>query len=388
MAVAQGLGAGDTERVRRVIHTAIPTAMLCGLLLTVVGIVGSRQFLIWMDTPEEVLELSTLYLRIYFAGIIPILLYNFGASILRAAGDTQTPLIFLTLAGVLNVLTNIFLVTVFKLTVDGVAIATVFSQTVACILVIVELHKRKDAWHLRFRQFHIYKKALLEILRVGLPAGLQSSLFSISNVIIQSSVNTFGEIALPGNTASANIEGFVWVSMNAFHQAAMNFAGQNLGAKKYDNITRILRICLISVTVTGLVLGLIVNILGRPLLSIYLTDAPQLAYDTGLERLRTVVTLYFLCGIMDVMTGTLRGLGCSIPPMLITVIGVCGTRLLWIFTAFQLPEFHTMMSLMLTYPVSWFLTFLAEVVCFVIVWKKIRPPDRSPDTPSESPATS
>ena len=383
VAVAHGIGAEDNESVHRVIHTAIPTALISGAVLTVVGILASRQFLIWMGTPDEALELSAVYLRIYFAGIIPILLYNYGASILRASGDTRSPLIFLSIAGVLNVLINILLVTAFKMNVDGVALATVISQTAACALVLSELHRRRDACRLQFRKLRIYKKSLLEMLRIGLPAGLQGSLFSISNVIIQSSVNSFGPFVLNGNTASASIEGFVWVSMNAFHQAAMNFTSQNLGAKKYRNVVRIMKICLISVTVTGLVLGTVVNLLGRPLLSLYLTDASQLTYDAGLERMRMVVTLYFLCGIMDTMTGTLRGLGVSISPMLITVLGVCGSRLLWIFTAFQLPEFHSMTWLMVTYPVSWFLTFLAEVVCFLIVWKRIRPPGLPPDGPQD-----
>lgn len=377
VSIAQCIGAKDDEGVHKTLHTAIPTAFIGGIILTAVGVLGARTFLGWMQTPPEVIDLSTTYLKIYFSGIIPILLYNYGSSILRAAGDTKSPLVFLTIAGVLNVGVNLLFVLQFGMDVDGVAWATVLSQTVACVLVLIRLSRRKDACRLQWKKLRIYPAYFARILRVGLPAGLQGSLFSISNVIIQSSVNSFGDIVLSGNTASANLEGFVWVSMNAFHQSVMNFIGQNRGAKKYDNIKKILVICLLCVSVTGLVLGVTVNLLSRPLLSIYLTDAPELAYRSGQDRLLLVCLPYFLCGIMDVMTGALRGLGCSTPPMLITVLGVCGSRLLYIYTLFRLEPFHNLRSLMFTYPMSWLLTFLAELICFIFVWRKMKRNEQS-----------
>ncbi|MBQ7727351.1 MAG: MATE family efflux transporter [Clostridia bacterium] len=393
VAIAQGYGAKNDEDIHKTLHTAIPTAFIAGIFLTVVGILGARSFLTWMDTPEEVIDLSTTYLRIYFSGIIPILLYNYGSAILRAAGDTRSPLIFLTIAGILNVFINLLFVLQFGMDVDGVAWATVISQTLACILVLIELARRKDACRLQFTRLRFSKKHFLRILRVGLPAGLQGSLFSISNVMIQSSVNSFGTVVLSGSTAAANIEGFVWVSMNAFHQSAMNFIGQNRGAKKYDNIKKVLRICLISVSVAGIALGVICRLNAHALLSIYLTDAPEEAYQAGIDRMSFVCLPYFLCGIMDVMTGSLRGMGCSTPPMFITVLGVCGSRLLWIFTLFQLPEFHSLSWLMFSYPLSWSLTFFAELICFTIVWriaqkKEMRDIGPPPDEPSAVSETS
>ena len=388
VAVARAYGAKDDEAIHKTVHTAIPTAFFAGVFLTLVGTLGARTFLSWMGTPDETIELSTTYLTIYFSGIIPILLYNYGASILRAAGDTKSPLLFLTIAGVLNVFVNLLFVLDFGMDVDGVAWATVISQTVSCVLVLVALCRRKDACKLQLRKCRIHKKYFIRILRVGLPAGLQGSLFSISNVIIQSSINSFGEIVLNGSTASANIEGFVWVSMNAFHQSAMNFIGQNLGAKKYDNIKKVLRICLISVTVTGVVLAIFCNVFAHQLLSIYLTDASEETYQAAIDRLHFVCLPYFLCGIMDVMTGSLRGMGCSTPPMFISVLGVCGSRILWIYTIFRIDAFHTVSGLMFSYPLSWLITFIAEFICFMIVWKKLvrKDPEEPPpirDVPEE-----
>jgi putative MATE family efflux protein len=365
--MAHCLGSNDEEAVSRTVHTAIPAAAVSGLLLTVVGVCCSRVFLIWMGTPENILPLSTLYMQIYFGGMVFNMVYNFAASILRAAGDTQSPLKFLTIAGVANVVLNLIFVRVFHMNVEGVALATVISQAVSAVLVVRELMIRTDACRLEWKKMHIYKPQLLRMVRIGLPAGIQGSMFSISNVMIQSSVNSFGNVVMSGNTAAGNIEGFVYTAMNAFHQTAVNFTGQNVGARQYDRVKRILWTSLASVGVTGLGLGLLMYALGPQLLRIYITDAPE-AIGYGLIRMKYICAVYFLCGLMDVTTGSLRGLGVSLAPMIISVLGVCGIRLLWIYTVFAV--YHTPDCLYLSYAVSWIATFLAQFVAFWWAYRK------------------
>ncbi len=369
--VAQAIGARNDGAIHQTVHTAIPAALIGGVILTVVGIVFSPQMLKLMDTPAEIIDLSSLYLRIYFAGIIPMLLYNFGASILRAAGDTRSPLIFLSIAGVVNVLLNLVFVTVFRMSVAGVALATTISQTMSCVLVVRALMRRPDACRLVFAKLRIYPSTLAKIVRIGLPAGIQGSLFSISNVLIQSSINSFGTLAVSGSTAASNIEGFVYVGMNSFHQTAMNFTGQNMGAGRYENLGKIMRICLLCVLIVGVTLGGLCYLFAEPLLSIYLTDEPA-AIVHGITRMSYVCVVYFLCGLMDVMSGVLRGMGSSVAPMLVTVIGVCGMRLAWIYSVFQMEQFHTLDCLFLSYPISWLLTFAALLCCFFAVRRRLR----------------
>ena len=365
--MAHCLGSNDDEAVSRTVHTAIPAAAVCGLLLTVVGVCCSRVFLIWMGTPENILPLSTLYMQIYFGGMVFNMVYNFAASILRAAGDTQSPLKFLTIAGVVNVVLNLIFVHAFHMNVEGVALATVISQAVSAVLVVRELMIRTDACRLEWKKMHIYKPQLLRMVRIGLPAGIQGSMFSISNVMIQSSVNSFGNVVMSGNTAAGNIEGFVYTAMNAFHQTAVNYTGQNVGARQYDRVKRILWTSLASVGVTGLGLGLLMYALGPQLLRIYITDAPE-AIGYGLIRMKYICAVYFFCGLMDVTTGSLRGLGVSLAPMIISVLGVCGIRLLWIYTVFAV--YHTPDCLYLSYAVSWIATFLAQFVAFWWAYRK------------------
>ena len=365
--MAHCLGSNDDEAVSRTVHTAIPAAAISGLLLTVVGVCCSRVFLIWMGTPENILPLSTLYMQIYFGGMVFNMVYNFAASILRAAGDTQSPLKFLTIAGVVNVVLNLIFVHAFHMNVEGVALATVISQAVSAVLVVRELMIRPDACRLEWKKMHIYKPQLLRMVRIGLPAGIQGSMFSISNVMIQSSVNSFGNVVMSGNTAAGNIEGFVYTAMNAFHQTAVNYTGQNVGARQYDRVKRILWTSLASVGVTGLGLGLLMYALGPQLLRIYITDAPE-AIGYGLIRMKYICAVYFLCGLMDVTTGSLRGLGVSLAPMIISVLGVCGIRLLWIYTVFAV--YHTPDCLYLSYAVSWIATFLAQFVAFWWAYRK------------------
>ena len=367
--VAHSMGAREEEAVHRTVHTAVPLALTGGAALSVVGIVFSEDLLIMMGIPETVLPLSTLYMRIYFGGMVFNMVYNFVASILRAAGDTKSPLTFLTVAGVLNVGLNVIFVTVLHMNVAGVALATTISQAVSAILVTVTLMRRKDGCRLYLKKMRFYKVQLLKMIRIGLPAGLQSSLFSISNVIIQSSINSFGEIVMSGNASAGNLDGFIYVVMSAFHQTAVNFVGQNVGARKYDRVKKTLYLCLASVTVAGLGVGLLMYAFAPQLLSIYITDSPE-AIASGMIRLTVLCLTYFFCGLMDTSTGALRGMGASVTPMVITVLGVCGIRLGWIFTIFQIPQFHTPFWLYASYPVSWLATFAAQFFAFKKLYKK------------------
>jgi len=367
--VAQAKGGKNDTEVYRTVHTALPVALIGGVLLTIVGVCFSETFLQWMGTPDNVLELSAVYMEIYFGGIIFSLIYNFSASILRAVGDTRGPLIYLTIAGVVNVLLNIVFVRFFDMNVAGVALATVISQAVAAVLVILALMHRPDACRLYFGKLHIYKKQLLRILRIGLPAGIQGSLFSISNVMIQSSINSFGDVVMSGYAAAGNIEGFVWVTMNAFQQTAVNFVGQNCGARQYQRVKKILWICLGSVAMVGLMAGVAAYAAGPALLSIYITDSPQ-AIALGVERMIYICIPYFIYGMLDVTTGALRGIGASVSPMIICVLGICGLRILWIATIFQVPEYHTPQCLLLSYPVSWILTFLVQISVFLVLFRR------------------
>lgn len=368
--VAQALGANDWKAVRSTIHTAIPLALGSGVVLTVVGVILAKPLLALMGTPDDVINLSAVYMQIYFCGMTSSMLYNYGSAILRAAGDTKGPLYYLTIAGVVNVVLNFIFVTVFHMDVAGVALATAISQTLSAVLVIWALMKRDDACHFDIKAMKIEKAPLLKMMRIGVPAGIQGSLFSISNVIIQSSINSFGSVAMSGNAAAGNIEGFVYVTMNAFHQTALNFAGQNYGAKKYRRLLRICGVSLGCVCVAGIVAGGLGYTFARPLLGIYITDSLE-AIEYGVIRMGFVCLPYFLCGIMDVMTGLLRGMGSSIAPMLITVLGVCGLRIVWIYTVFRIPAYHSLQSLYFSYPLSWLATFLVQITVFFVLYRKL-----------------
>ena len=367
--VAHGVGSREDEVVHRTVHTALPMALVSGLVITVLGIFLSETLLTMMGTPENVLALSSVYMKIYFAGITFTMVYNFAASILRAVGDTRSPLIFLTIAGVINVVLNLIFVLLFHMNVAGVALATTASQAFSAVAMVIVLMKRTDAARLQLGKMRLYKIQLMKMLRIGLPAGVQSSLFSISNVLIQSSVNSFGDILMSGNAAAQNIEGFLYVSMNSFHQTAVNFIGQNVGAKQYGRVKKIVWICLGCVAVVGLGMGTLICAFGENLLSIYITDSAE-AISWGLVRLSIIAQFYFICGLMDVSTGALRGMGASVSPMIISVLGVCGIRIGWIMTIFQLPRFHTPQSLYFSYIISWSLTFLIQMYAFFKIYRK------------------
>ena len=367
---AKSFGARDREELHRVVHTSILLSILSGVLLAVVGFFGARTILTWMQTPDNVLGLAALYLRIYFLGMPATMVYNFGAALLRAEGDTQRPLYFLSLAGVVNIVLNLFFVIVCHLDVAGVAIATVISQCISAALVLRCMTKDTGPLHLDLRKLRIHSRTMGKILQVGLPAGFQGILFSLSNVVIQSSVNTFGEVIMAGNSAAANIEQFVYVSMNAMYQATISFVSQNYGAGNYHRIRKIVIRAQICVLVVGLVLGNLATLFGRELLAIYTTSPAVI--DAGLIRMRIVCTTYAVCGMMDVMVGGLRGIGYSVMPMLVSLVGACGLRLLWIATIFQLPQFHTIQMLYWSYPVSWTITVAVHVLCFLWALKRVK----------------
>jgi len=367
--VAQRLGARDDKTVHKLVHTAIPAAIIFGALLTVVGIIFSGTFLRLMGTPENVLPLSTIYMQIIFGGMIFSMLYNYAAAILRAAGDSRTPLTALTIAGVVNVVLNVIFVTVLNMNVAGVALATIISQAVSALLVTKALMLRTDACRLMLRSMKIYFHELSLIAKIGLPAGIQSSLFGISNVLIQSSVNSFGDVFMSGNAAAGNIEGFVYAFGGAFYQTAMNFIGQNEGAKQYKRMYKILAVCCGCAASIGLTIGILAVAFDEQLVSIYITDSPEAVY-WGTVRLLYMCIPYFVGALMDISTGALRGIGESMVPMIISIICVCGFRILWISTIFSMPQFHTPQVLYLSYAISWTLTFAIQGSVFLIKLRK------------------
>lgn len=365
---ARHFGAKQDDKLSQTVHTSMVISVISGLILTIVGIVFAKDLLELMDTPTELLDLAALYLRIYFGGMVANLIYNFGSALLRAVGDTKRPMIYLTIAGVVNVLLNLLFVIVFKLDVAGVAIATVISQCISAFLVVRCLMKETGGIRLELRKLAINRRELIEIAKVGLPAGFQGCIFSLSNVIIQSSVNGFGRIVVSGNSAALNLEGFVYVSMNAFHHATLSFMSQNYGAGRTDRMKKILLSGIACVTVTGAVLGGLEVIFGNRLLYIYTSNPDVVA--AGQIRLLYICTLYFTCGLMDVMVGAMRGLGYSVMPMIVSLAGVCGVRLIWIATVFTMPEYHMVESVYVAYPISWIVTFLIHFACYLAVRKK------------------
>lgn len=366
--VARYYGSGQKSELKDIVHTSVLTATVSGLILIFLGFFLSRPALTLMDTPEDVIQQSILYMRIYFVGMPMMMAYNFGSAILRAVGDTKRPLYYLLTAGVINVILNLIFVILFSMGVAGVATATVISQAVSAALVLRCLIRSDADYKLDLRQLTVKKDKLLKMIQIGVPAGLQGALFSISNVLIQSSVNSFGKIAMAGNTAAGNIEGFVYTAMNALHQASISFTGQNFGAQKYDRIGKTLVICLGLVIAVGLVLGNGVYFLGGLLLQLY-TDNPE-AVTYGILRLSVICTTYCLCGMMDVIVGSIRGMGYAIMPMLVSLTGACLFRVVWIYTIFR--EYHTLLCLYLSYPISWALTFGVHLICFLLIFRKMR----------------
>lgn len=368
--VAQNMGKKRYDTVSQSVHTSMLLAVFCGIILTAIGLIVSKWALGIMNTPEDVIDLSALYLKIYFIGSVPNLIYNFGAAILRAVGDTKYPLIFLSIGGIVNIILNFLFVTLFGMDVDGVATATVISQTISALFIVRALMKRTDACKLILKNLKISWKRVGEMFKIGIPAGLQSSVFSISNVIIQSSVNSFGAIALSGHAAAQSIDGFVMAAANSFDQPSMNFTAQNYGAGNFKRIKRIVITSMLCATMVGLTVGLGIFALGKPLLSIYINDSAE-AISYGMLRLGITAPLYFLCAIMNVLGGAVRGLGHSFAPMVNAVFGACVLRIVFIFTLFKLPAYHSLQALYFSYPVTWIITCGLQAVTLIIVLKKI-----------------
>lgn len=361
--VAHYYGAKRYEELSKSVHTAISLSLVCGGVLLVVGWFCSQPLLVMMGTPDEILPLSAKYLKVYFLGAPAMLVYNFGAAILRAVGDTKRPLYILLGAGVINVILNLVFVIVFGMDVEGVALATDISQLFSAIIIIRFLMKDDAAYKLELSKLQIDGGEAKRIVKVGLPAGIQGSIFSISNVLIQSSVNSFGATVVAGNTATCNLEGFVYVAMNSFHQTALSFTGQNMGARKMDRVKQVLYVCLICVTVTGLSLGLLGCLFGPQLIGIYSDSAEVIAY--GMRRMVIIFPTYFLCGFMDVLVGSIRGMGFSIMPMIVSLMGACAFRVVWIFTIFRMNP--SLERLYISYPISWAITSLVHIACILLV---------------------
>lgn len=366
---AQAIGAGQEEDLSRLVHTAVLTALLGGLAMTAVGILLAAPLLTLMGTPDDVMPLSLVYMRLYFLGMPLNLTYNFGSSILRAAGDTKTPLRALTAAGIVNVILNVIFVAVFQMHVAGVAWATVLSQGLSAAVTLRALKRRQDGCALRLARLRIHREQMGSILRIGIPAGIQASLHTISNVVIQSTVNGFGSVFMSGNAAASGIENFEYNMMNAFQQTSMNFVGQNLGARQYERVKQTVRICLGCVVALAWTVSPLIWFFGEDLLSLYITDNRE-AIAYGMMRLTFSCLPYFLCGMMDVSTGALRGMGDSRSPMVMSVAGVCAFRILWILTAFRLPALHNPAGLYIAYPISWLLTFTAQILAFRKLYRK------------------
>ncbi len=377
--VANFYGAGREKDVRETVHTAMLISVIGGVIVSVVGMVFAKTFLGWMGSPDDVIDQATLYLRIYFAGMPLTMAYNFASAIFRALGDTKRPLYYLAVSGLVNVILNLIFVIVFKMGVAGVAIATVVAQAVSTTLIILCMIRSHSVIHLQRDMLRIHGDKLKEIVRVGLPAGLQGTIFSISNVLIQSSINSFGSIAIAGNSASSNLEGFMYTSMNSVYQAALSFAGQNMGARKYSRLKKVLCNCLAIVTGIGIGMGAIMYLFRYQMLGIYSSDMDVINF--GIERLELFCLTYFTCGAMDVMVGQMRGMGYSIVPMIVSLVGVCGIRIVWIFTVFKAS--NSLLTLYMSYPVSWVVTLAVHFSTFLYVYHKVKQrTDGVPDVPT------
>lgn len=364
---ARFYAAGKHKEMSETVHTSILTALISGVLMIFVGIFFSRPALELMDTPSDVIELATLYMRIYFVGMPFFMLYNYGAAILRAVGDTKRPLIFLVVSGVTNACLNLLLVIVFKMDVAGVAIATVISQMISCVLVLTCLYKTDAVYQFRFKKLRIKWEYLGQIFRIGIPAGIQSTLISFSNVLLQSSVNSFGSIAMAGYTAANNVLSFLYMGANSITQACMSFTSQNYGARKPKRMDKVLIDGLILQVVICLTLGVLAYVFGNQVSNIY-TDDPNVI-KCSVEILALTTVPYFLCGFMDTFPGVLRGMGRSTVPMILCLLGTVGVRILWIYCFF--PHNRTLGYLFVSYPVSWIATIVMQLIYYIFIRKEV-----------------
>ena len=364
---ARFFATGREKEMSETVHTSITFALISGIVMAIIGQICAKGALELMGTPEDVIGLSTLYMRIYFLGMPFFMLYNYGAAILRAVGDTKRPLYFLVISGVINAVLNMALVIVFDLGVAGVAIATVFSQMISCVLVLICLARTDASYRLYISKLGMKQEYLEQIFRVGIPAGIQSTVINFSNALLQSSVNSFGSTAMAGYTAANNVLGFLYMSINSVTQACMSFTSQNYGVGKYKRMDRVLLDCLILSVSVALLLGCGAYIFGTQILQIYTEDAQVV--QCGLEILSITTVPYFLCGIMDLFPGALRGMGYSAVPMILSIIGTVGTRILWIFVFF--PQYRSLYFLFISYPGSWLATIVMQVICFIVVRRHV-----------------
>lgn len=365
---ARFYASGKTKEMSETVHTAILLALISGIAMSIIGILCARESLVLIATPDDIIGQAALYLRIYFSGMPFFMLYNYGAAILRAVGDTKRPLMYLIAAGTANAVLDLILVIIFKMGVAGVAIGTITSQFISCVLVIRCLCKTDAIYKLYISKLRIKKYYLIQILKVGLPAGIQSTVINFSNVLLQSSVNSFGEIAMAGYTAANNILGFLYVSVNSVTQACMSFTSQNYGVRKFKRMDNVLANCAILSIIVSVVIGGGSYLLGHQILGIYTKQEDVI--QCGMEILSISTIPYFLCGLMDMIPGSMRGVGYSAVPMLLSIIGTVGTRLVWIYGVF--PEHRSLYVLFMSYPVSWGLTIVMQAICLVFVRRKIR----------------
>lgn len=367
--VAQDYGAGNVSNLNGSIHTSMAISIISGLIVMVLGLVFCKPLLILTGTPEDIMDLSLLYMRIYFLGVPATMVYNFGAAILRAVGDSKRPMYYLVTSGIVNVILNLFFVIILRMSVAGVAWATVISQFLSMTLIVICL-SHSNIMGIRFmpRQMRIDRDKLVRIVKIGLPAGLQSALFSISNVMIQTAVNSFGSIMVAASSAASSIEGFVGTTMTAYYNAAVSFTGQNMGAKKYDRIDKIAKVCTVLIFATWIIMGGAILIFGKPLVALYRPD-PEVI-ELGMLRMRIMMAAYFTCGVMNVFPGLTRGMGYSISPMICTLIGACLMRIVWLKTFFT--WYPTVVMLFACYPVTWGLAGLGQVGIFFYARHRIR----------------
>lgn len=370
--VARAFGSGDRDAVEKGVHTSIAVSALGGVFVAVLGIIGARAMLKLMGSPDDVIDQATLYLRVYFVGMPFIMVYNFASAILRSVGDSQRPTFYLTIGGIANVIMNLVTVIVFHMGVAGVAIATAISQVIACVLTLINLLHTDRVVRFNPKKLSIDLPTTIELIKIGLPAGLQSTLFAISNVLIQSAVNSFQSTVMAGNSAAGNIDNFAYTLNNAMYQSAITFCSQNIGAKQYNRIRPIARTCLGLNFVLGGIMCALILVFNAPLLSFYTNDAEVVRY--GILRMSIVTSFIPVCGMMDCMVGIMRGMGYSVVPMFVSLAGACLFRVIWILTIFQ--HFHTLEILYASYPISWVLTLSVHFLCYWITlhkpqWKEV-----------------
>lgn len=367
---ANYFGQKNKNKLQETVHTSMLISVISGIILTIIGVIFTTPILEFMQTPEEVLKLASVYLRIYFYGITSSMIYNFGSALLRAQGDTKRPLLILLLSGIVNIILNLIFVINFKLDVAGVAYATVISQTISAIIVVIILLKEDNDFKLNLKKLSINPHIFAKLVKIGVPAGFQGIMFSFSNIIIQSAINSFGPILIAGNSAAISLEGFVYTSMNGFSQGALTFTSQNLGAGKKDRIKKVVIISQFSIIVIGLVLGWLGILFDNQLLSIY-SKSPDVI-NAGKIRVFVIFSTYFLCGIMDAMANSIRGCGHSLLPAIVTIFCVCFFRIFYLATFFRIPQFHSPFYIFISYPVSWFIAWIIHLICFIVIFKKIK----------------